>query len=78
MAQRHESKDSLDGFPTPSWATRALLEHVIGGSKLSKLNCLKPACIKGYMSRVLEEYFSSVQSSDVWNYSYGKVLYASA
>tara|TARA_R110000764_G_scaffold42824_8_gene96418 strand:+ start:223 stop:681 length:459 start_codon:yes stop_codon:yes gene_type:complete len=25
------------------------------------------------MSRVLEEYFSSVQSSDVWDYGYGKV-----
>ena len=73
MAQRHESKDSLDDFPTPPWATRALLEHVIGGGKVSKLNCLEPACNKGHMSRVLEEYFSSVQSSDVWDYGYGKV-----
>jgi len=29
MAQRFEAKDSLDDFPTPPWATRALLEHVI-------------------------------------------------
>jgi len=73
MAQRHESKYSLDDFPTPPWATRALIEHVLGGEKLSKLNCLEPACNKGYMSRVLEEYFRSVQSSDVWDYGYGKV-----
>lgn len=30
MAQRIEAKDSLDDFPTPPWATRALIEHVIG------------------------------------------------
>jgi hypothetical protein len=29
MAQRNEAKDSLDDFPTPPWATRTLLEHVI-------------------------------------------------
>ena len=29
MAQRVESKDSLDDFPTPPWATRALIEHII-------------------------------------------------
>jgi hypothetical protein len=27
MAQRVEPKDSADDFPTPPWATRALLEH---------------------------------------------------
>ncbi len=26
MSQRHEKKDSLDYFPTPPWATRALFE----------------------------------------------------
>lgn len=29
MAQRAEAHDSLDDFPTPPWATRALIEHVI-------------------------------------------------
>jgi hypothetical protein len=29
MAQRAEAKDSLDNFPTPPWATRALIEHVL-------------------------------------------------
>ena len=37
MAQRSEAKDSLDDFPTPPWATRALLEHVLPGSELSEL-----------------------------------------
>lgn len=27
MAQRVEAHDSLDDFPTPPWATRALLER---------------------------------------------------
>ena len=31
MAQRSEPKDSPDNFPTPPWATRALLENVLGG-----------------------------------------------
>ena len=29
MAQRAELKNSLDDFPTPPWATRALVQHVI-------------------------------------------------
>ena len=29
MAQRTELKNSLDDFPTPPWAIRALIEHVI-------------------------------------------------
>ena len=28
MATRIEGKESLDDFPTPPWATRALIEHV--------------------------------------------------
>jgi hypothetical protein len=28
MAQRTEPKDSPDDFPTPPWATRALIEHI--------------------------------------------------
>ena len=30
MQQRHEAHDSLDDFPTPPWATRALMECVLG------------------------------------------------
>ena len=39
MAQRHESLDSLDDFPTPPWATRALLEHVIGDEEYESMGC---------------------------------------
>lgn len=73
MAQRFEAKDSLDDFPTPPWATRALFEHVIHGEPVKRLTCLEPACHKGHMSKVLKEYFSSVRSSDVHDYGYGDV-----
>jgi hypothetical protein len=74
MSQRVESLDSLDDFPTPPWATRALLEHVIGeNDTLSGLTCLEPACGVGHMSKVLKEYFGSVSSADVYDYGYGSV-----
>ena len=73
MAQRHEAKDSLDDFPTPPWATRALLEHVLEKDKIEKKSCLEPACNKGYMSKVLQNYFKEVVSSDVYDYGFGNV-----
>jgi hypothetical protein len=58
MAQRIEAQDSLDDFPTPPWATRALIEHVLGGKKRVKSQvCLEPACGSGHMAKVLSEYF---------------------
>jgi hypothetical protein len=50
MAQRVESKDSLDDFPTPPWATRALIEHIISPKAVQDLTCLEPACNRGFMS----------------------------
>ena len=74
MAQRHESKESLDSFPTPPWATRTFLEHILGGKdSLGKMTCLEPACGEGHMSKVLHEYFRSVDSSDIHDYGYGSV-----
>ena len=73
MAQRHEPKDSPDDFPTPPWATRALLQHVIHDPKIGKLTCLEPACGKGYMSRPLSEEFHSVTSADIIDYGFGAV-----
>ena len=70
MAQRTESRQSLDDFPTPPWATRALVEHVIGkGTK--NLDCLEPACGAGHMARPLLEYFGSVQAQDIADYGFG-------
>lgn len=74
MAQRHESGESADDFPTPPWATRAFLETMLGGREtLRGLTCLEPACHRGHMSKVLSEYFAEVTSSDVFDYGYGEV-----
>jgi hypothetical protein len=74
MAQRIEAADSLDDFPTPPWATRALIEHVIGQEdELTRMSCWEPACNRGFMSRTLEEYFQTVRSSDIFDYRYGEV-----
>ena len=70
MSQRVEPIDSRDDFPTPPWATRALIEHVLPEVNKS-MTCLEPACGAGHMSKVLEEYFDEVNSSDIYNYGYG-------
>lgn len=74
MAQRVEPKDSADDFPTPPWATRALIEHIIGDkSALASQVCLEPACGAGHMAKVLSEYFGEVRAADAFRYGYGPV-----
>jgi hypothetical protein len=74
MAQRAEFKNSLDDFPTPPWATRALLEHVLSSKgSLSSMTCLEPACGRGHMSVALAEYFNEVVSADVFDYGFGRI-----
>ncbi len=74
MAQRVEAKDSPDDFPTPPWATRALVEHVLADKQsLESQLCLEPACGAGHMANVLKEYFGTVTSSDAYSYGYGEV-----
>ncbi len=73
-AQRIEPKDSPDDFPTPPWATRALIEHVIGDKPaLGSMSCLEPACGAGHMAKVLKEYFGEVRCADAYHYGYGPV-----
>lgn len=73
MAQRHEPADSPDDFPTPPWATRALIEHVVGADVVRGLSCLEPACGRGYMAKPLSEYFSRVDAADAYHYGYAPV-----
>ncbi len=70
MSNRHEAADSLDNFPTPPWATRALIEHVIDIKH--DHSCLEPACGAGHMVKPLREYFREVKASDVYNYQFGE------
>lgn len=71
MAQRHEASDSLDDFPTPPWATRALIEHALGVETVKGMTCLEPACGRGHMASALAHYFSDVRASDIETYGHG-------
>jgi hypothetical protein len=71
MAQRTEAKDSPDDFPTPPWATRALLEHVVDKKSIAGQSCLEPACGAGHMAKVLAEYFAELAYSDAYDYGFG-------
>lgn len=74
MSQRHEPNDSRDDFPTPPWATRALIENDIGQRyDLKSQSCLEPACGRGDMAKVLTGRFKLVEASDVHAYGYGMV-----
>ena len=74
MAQRVEPKDSADDFPTPPWATRALVEHVLDDKdELRAMSCLEPACGAGHMAKVLKEYFGEVHAFDAYHYGYGPI-----
>lgn len=76
MQQRAEPHDSLDDFPTPPWATRALLRHVVMPSLdvfapdqwLKKQTVWEPACNRGHMSDPLGEYFGAVWATDIHGY----------
>jgi hypothetical protein len=74
MGSRQEPGDSLDFFPTPPWATRALLDHVLAHLE-RKGHCRwqtvwEPACGEGHMAEPLKEYFKLVFSSDIHDYGY--------
>jgi hypothetical protein len=65
MAQRLDPISSLDFFPTPPWATRALFAFVDGGI------AWEPAAGEGHMAEVLKERFDGVIASDVHDYGVG-------
>lgn len=70
IQKRFEPRDSLDDFPTPPWATRALIEKVIGPDNVRGKTCLEPCANRGYMFRTLEEYFGpgNVHGADIHDY----------
>jgi len=73
MAQRYEPTDSPDDFPTPPWATRALVEHILHPQTVRGQTCLEPACGRGHMARPLAEYFETVSAADAYHYGFGPV-----
>lgn len=93
MAQRAEPHDSLDFFPTPLWATRALCDLVLrqdlqaamrpeddgrlGMAGRAPLTAWEPACGAGHMAEPLAEFFKTVYASDVHDYGYRGTVPAS-
>lgn len=73
MAGRVEPPDSLDFFPTPPWATRALIAHALPAlaapGEIAAATAWDPACGAGHMARPLAEAFGFVHASDVHDYS---------
>lgn len=76
MAQRREPPGSLDFFPTPPWATRALLEQLYKlGFRFAGNTVWEPACGEGHMVRPLSEQFGRVIATDVFDYGRGYGLH---
>lgn len=79
MQRRAEPHDSLDDFPTPPWATRALCEWIEGRiinwsdgqHPMRLMSAREPAANRGHMVRPLREYFAGVEASDVHDYGAG-------
>jgi len=69
MQQCKEAHDSLNDFPTPPWATRALCEQL--HEPLNMMTCREPAANRGYMARPLQEYFHQVCAADIFDYGAG-------
>ena len=71
MQQRAEPHDSLDDFPTPPWAGRALMEHVLQSWAHCGFDLWEPAVNRGYLLRGLAEYFHSAHITDIHDYGIG-------
>ena len=84
MQQRAEPHDSLDDFPTPPWAGRALIEHVIAplDPLIRQRMIWEPACNRGYLARGLASCLDLVaipaapalpyfMASDIFDYGHG-------
>jgi hypothetical protein len=75
MGSRQEPDDSLDYFPTPPWATRALAEIVLPHLGVDWRTSgdwpavWDPACGEGHITGVLEEYRCRVLATDIHDYS---------
>lgn len=75
MNSRIDPKDSLEHFPTPPWATRALCRYLEQlGIKINIQIAWDPACAECYMARALKEYFKTVYASDIHDYGVGATI----
>jgi hypothetical protein len=66
--KRFADLDGPDYFPTPAWATHALIDN-----ETFKGDIWESACGNGAMSKVLETSGQRVESSDLFNRGFGEV-----
>lgn len=71
MQQREEPHSSLDDFPTPPWATRALWRFLLSQGFTGGGVAREPAANRGHMVRVLTEVFDLVEAADLHDYGAG-------
>ena len=65
--KRHADIDGPDFYPTPAWATHALIDN-----ERFEGNIWECACGDGEMSRVLAQTGNPVKSSDLYNRGFGE------
>lgn len=71
MAQRSHPRGSLDFFPTPPWATRALVHEVLSRYGIIDLRAKRvrdPCAGGGHMAAPLRDSFGAVDVSDVYDW----------
>lgn len=62
---------ALDDFPTPPWAVRGFVHHVLARrDQIGGATCWEPCCNRGFMARPLAEAFGTVWCSDVHDYGW--------
>ena len=74
VERRSKYEEHFDDFPTPPWATRALVKYAIGKDVIRGKEILEPACGRGHMVKTLNEYGPRIlRFSDIDTYDgYGK------
>lgn len=63
--------EQRDDFPTPCWATRALLRHPRYSDAIRNSDVVEPACGRGYMAKPIREYLRfgrTLWKSDIAEY----------
>lgn len=69
MQRRKPAPHALDHFPTPPFATRAMLEVLSAEiGPLDSMTAWDPCCAEGHMVKPLLEVFGGVRASDVHQY----------
>lgn len=73
--RRVEPHDSLDDFPTPPWAARAICEHLrlVLGLDLPAMTLWEPAFNRGAFARGAMDYFGDGYFTDIFDYGTGEI-----